>query len=416
MRTLVVHAATGYGLATVAAAAATGTFDPADRRVLVLSNDSAVPETAYGVDDVAGIGPLLAAFDDIYSYNAAVAPLHPTVWQPQADELPLWERALRALWSLEGDLHLVLAGIWGSPAVVLSQIFADATIDVYADGLTGYGPTRRSLPLPVSTRVQRLLHPDLLPGVTPLLLREYGVESVPLPTASLTEVLATVAAAAGPAGVATGAGRVAVLVAQDPAALGPLSAHEKRRLHLDMVEGAVAAGHTELVLKAHPSGPAGVTGPLVARAAELGARLRVRDSPELVETWYAAGEVDLAVGCCSTALATARWYDVPTARVGTELLLERLEPYETGLRLPAAVVTASVPPLAVLPGTPDPPPPVPLDALVTAVGYLMQPSRNPDLHGPAAQVLVEHGAALRPYLSQQRLTQVGLTGPADSAH
>ena len=411
MRTLVVHAATGSGLATVAAAAAAGAFGPVDRRVLVLSNDAPIPETAYGVDDITGIGPLLARFDDVYSYNAAVAPLHPTVWQPQPEELSLWERALRALWSLEGDLHLVLAGIWVPPALVLSQIFADATIDVYADGLTGYGPTRRSVPLPVSTRLRRLLHPDLLPGATPLLLREYGVEPVPLPPAALTEVLASVAADAGPAGVATGAGRVAVLVAPDRAAFGALSAHEWRRLHLDMVEGAVAAGHTELVLKAHPSGPAGTTGPLVARAAELGARLRVRDRPELVETWYAAGEVDLAVGCCSTALATAQWYGVPTARVGSELMLERLEPYETGLRLPAAVVAAWVPPLAVPPDEPDPPPPVPLDAVVTTIGYLMQPSRNPDLHGPAARALAEHGVALRPYLSQQRLDQVGLHMP-----
>ena len=144
------------------------------------------------------------------------------------------------------------------------------------------------------------------PGSEPLLLREYGVEPVRISTESFAKVIAVVAADAGPTALPPHAGRTAVLLGQYLPDLQLLTRDEERGLHLEMVEGVVAAGYAELVFKAHPGAPAGLTGPLVARAAELGARLQVRESPELVETWYAAGAVDLAVSCFSTALASGR--------------------------------------------------------------------------------------------------------------
>jgi hypothetical protein len=205
-----------------------------------------------------------------------------------------------------------------------------------------------------------------------------------------------------------------VLLGQYLSALGLLSPDEERRLYLQMVEETVAAGYTELVFKSHPGAPAGLTAPLAARAAELGAQLRVRESPELVETWYAAGAVDLVVGCFSTALATAGLYGVPAARVGTELMLERLTPYENSNRIPATVVAAAIPPLTALGTTNPPKPELPLDQLVKTVGYLMQPSRSPDLRAEAADLLQRRPDELRPYVKQLRLTQLDLPGRQES--
>ena len=413
MRTLVAYASTAFGLATLSAAVADRAFAPADRRVLVLSNNAVVPETAYGVADVAGTGPLIEAFDDVYSYNDAVAPWHPSLWQPRGADLPIWERGLRSLWSLEGDLHLVVEGLPVLPAVALCSVFPDATIDVYADGLLSYGPSRKSLPRQIGVRVERLLHLDLVPGVEPLLLREYGVEPVRISTESFAKVIAVVAADAGPTALPPHAGRTAVLLGQYLPDLQLLTRDEERGLHLEMVEGVVAAGYSELVFKAHPGAPAGLTGPLVARAAELGARLQVRESPELVETWYAAGAVDLAVSCFSTALATAGLFGVPTARVGTELLLERLNPYPNSNRMPATVIAATVPPLSQRAGGPVPTAArgdVTVRQLVTTVGYIMQPTRNPDLRGPAAELLEQQFDDLQPYVRRLRLTKLKLPG------
>ena len=346
MRTQVFVASTAFGLATLAAAMEDEMFPDAARRVLVLSNNAAIPETAYGVADVAGTGPLIEAFDDVYSYNDAVAPQHPSIWQPRPADLPIWERSLRLLWALEGDLHLVVESIQVCPVLALCQTFADASIDVYADGLMSYGPTRNSLPPRVGMRVERLLHPDLVPGVRPLLLREFDVTPVVISTESFHKVVATIGAESGPVRSAASGAPTAVLLGQYLSALQLMTDDEERHLHLQMVEGAVAAGFTELVFKAHPGAPAGLTAPLVRRARELGARLTVREAPELVETWYASGEVDLVVGCFSTALATAALYGVPAARLGTELLLERLNPYENSNRnQPAPIPRMSSPPL-----------------------------------------------------------------------
>jgi hypothetical protein len=412
MRTQVFFASTAFGLATLAAATEDGMFPDAARRVLVLSNNAVIPETAYGVADVAGIAPLIEAFDDVYSYNEAVAPQHPSVWQLQVVDLPIWERSLRSLWALEGDLHLVVESIQLRQVLTLCQTFADAVIDVYADGLMSYGPTRIKLPAQVGMRVERLLHLDLVPKVRPLLLREYGVRPSLISTESFQKVVAGIGAAAGPSGLVGSGAPTVVLLGQHLSALQLMTVEEERHIHLAMVEGAAAAGFDELIFKAHPGAPAGLTGPLVRRAGELGARLTVLDAPELVETWYAAGEVDLVVGCFSTALATAGLYGVPTARVGTELPLERLNPYETGNRMAASVIAASVPPLeslsagaAVRSGTA---PALTTAQVVNTVGYLMQPTRNGDLRDAAVQLLEQRFEELRPYVRLNRLTQLHL--------
>ena len=414
MRTQVFFASTAFGLATLAAAMEDEMFPDAARRVLVLSNNAAIPETAYGVADVAGTGPLIEAFDDVYSYNDAVAPQHPSIWQPRPADLPIWERSLRLLWALEGDLHLVVESIQVCPVLALCQTFADASIDVYADGLMSYGPTRNALPPQVGMRVERLLHPDLVPGVRPLLLREFGVTPVVISTESFHKVVATIGAESGPVRSAASGAPTAVLLGQYLSALQLMTDDEERHLHLQMVEGAVAAGFTELVFKAHPAAPAGLTAPLVRRAGELGARLTVSEAPELVETWYAAGEVDLVVGCFSTALATAALYGVPAARLGTELLLERLNPYENSNRIPAAVIAETVPPLGGASGAAErgqgASRPLSTEQVVNTVGYMMQPTRNPDLRSAAVKLLAQRSADLQPYVRRYRLNMLNLPG------
>jgi hypothetical protein len=140
----------------------------------------------------------------------------------------------------------------------------------------------------------------------------------------------------------------------------------------------------------------------------------VRETPELVETWYASGEVDLVVGCFSTALATAALYGVPAARLGTELLLERLNPYENSNRIPAAVIAATVPPLGAAPAAADRGPgrsqSLTTEQVVKTVGYIMQPTRNPDLRNAAVKLLDQRFADLRPYVRRHRLALLGLPG------
>jgi hypothetical protein len=403
-------ASTAFGLLTLSAALADGCWPAPERRLLVISTNALVPETAPALADTPGLSTLLEAFDQVVDYNEAIAPHHPSVWRPRAGDLPVLERYLRLRWGLgEDDLRLVVESIQVAPALTLCQVFADAPVDVYADGLMSYGPTRSRLPTLVGARIERLLHLDLVPGLRPVLLRELDVPATVISTEAFRDAVRRVGAAAGPPPDPSGDGRVAVVLGQYLAELGVLSVDEELELHTQMVEHCLDAGFQTVVFKPHPSALSQQVGPLVQAAARRGARLVVRDQPSLVETWFGREPVHLVLGCFSTGLLTASLFGVPTARVGTELLLERLRPYENSNRIPVTLVHACVPPMASDGGLTTAPT-VGLSELVETVSYCMQPEQYPELRTVAQQVLNAHGDELRPYLKRRRLTHLALPG------
>lgn len=410
MTTQVVLATTAFGLATVVAALEDGALADADRRILLVSNNAAIPELGPDLTEVAGMAGLLARFDAVHSFNAAVAPQHPSLWRPRPVDLPLLERLLRREWGLEDDLHLVVESIWVSPALALCQIFAEARIDVYGEGLMSYGPTRNAIPGLVACRVERLLHLDLVPGLPPVLLSEFGVPPVLIATEAFRKTMATLEPTSSPVG-ATPERPVAILLGQYLAPLGILTAEEERNLHLGFVRAAVAAGSDRLVFKPHPSAPLLLGQPLVAEARRLGAELVVHDPPELVEPWFRSGGVGLVVGCFSTALATAAaCYDIETRRVGTRLLLRRLRPYANSNRVPVAIIHATTRAASTTDAATAARRP-PLAELVRTVSYCMQPARYPGLRPEAERVLADYSKQLRPYVPGRRLAELDLPLP-----
>jgi hypothetical protein len=308
-----------------------------------------------------------------------------------------------------------------APALSFAQIFLGAPITVYADGLMSYGPTRNKLGLLVDSRIDRLLHLDLVPGLEPLLLTEFGVPSQVVPGAEFTKVLAEVADAAGDAGgdaLDELPQNAALLLGQYLSALGILSAGEEEQLHLSMVRGAVALGHTKIVFKPHPTAPAHWTEPLTAEAAALGAELTVLHTPVPAEVVYQRARPALVAGCFSTALLTASvLYGIPVARTGTRLLLDRLVPYQNSNRVPVTIVHATLPDLADAAAVRAWSPPSPeqvaaeLTPLLHTVGYCMQSQAHPELRDAAVTWLARNlTAETWPYFKRRRLTSLGLPG------
>ena len=169
--------------------------------------------------------------------------------------------------------------------------------------------------------------------------------------------------------------------------------------------------HTSVVFKPHPSAPNSQLARLddVARARDV--RLTVADERELAEAWFEHGGVELVVGCFSTALLTAsNLYGLPVARLGTELMLERLAPFQNSNRIPVTLVDALVPDLAPqqrqLPCFDG----ADVTALIVSVGYAMQPvglaSRRPE----AVAFLADHYEGNSRYFKRRRLTRLGLPG------
>ncbi|MEW2067398.1 hypothetical protein [Streptomyces sp. NPDC007346] len=390
MTARILHASTPSAVTMLAAMADAGCFAEAGRRILLLSRtDGPAPETVPDPAESAGFARLRTRFDEVVSWNDAIFPFHPDGWLPRADDVPLWERHFRRAWGLgDEEVELVVESPHAGPAQSLTRIFAGVPIDVYADGPACYGPTGGRVPPLTGTRVRRLFHPDLVPGLRPLLLGEYGVEARAVPSAALLKVVAELADV--PVELPE-AEAPALLLGQRLAAPGLLSPAEAAEVRLDMVRGAVALGHTRLVFAPDPdgvvgggavpggaveggavpggaveggaveggavpgrSGGGGVVGgrsegdvaAMAAEAARLGAELTVLDASVPVAAGVLLHRLRpaLVVGCSSAALFTAAGpHGLPVATVGTGLLLERLAPYENAERVPATIADALLP-------------------------------------------------------------------------
>ncbi|MFD9009986.1 polysialyltransferase family glycosyltransferase [Streptomyces sp. NPDC059558] len=430
MPTQIFLASTLYGAATLAAGIDAGRFPPAGRRILLTSNHAVTAEVTPGIADMPGFGALRSRFDEVLDWNRVIEPQHPSTWAPRAEDVPIWERQLRALWNLGEDrVELIVESLQVPPAQTLCRLFPGAAVDVYADGLMSYGPTRFRLDPQLGMRVRRVLHLDLVPGLEPLLLTEFGVRVELVPTEPFLKVLAELAeatedteAAEGAAATAGGAGGPteppALLLGQYLSALDLMSPAEEEELHVSMVRGAHALGHRELVFKPHPGAPAAYCRRAQEEAERLGARLTVIAAPVLAETLYQRLRPALVVGCFSTGLLTAATlYGLPVARTGTDAVLAALTPYPNSNRVPLALVDALLPDLAdaeaVRTWTPPTPEQVRAEpaALLTTVGFTMQPQILAARRPAAEAYLAGHLTARTwRYFTRRRLTSLGLPG------
>ncbi|CAM5557592.1 hypothetical protein SAVIM338S_04580 [Streptomyces avidinii] len=412
--TQVFLASTLYGAATLAAALDADAFPPAGRRILLTSNHSVTAEITPGLTAMPGFAALRTRFDEVLDWNAVIAPQHPGAWAPRTEDVPLWERQLRGSWGLGADrVELIVESLQVPPAQSLCRLFPGAAIEVYADGLMSYGPTRFRLDPELGTRVRRVLHLDLVPGLEPLLLSEFGVRAEVVPADAFRKVVAGLEVPEHPpVGEAP-----ALLLGQYLSALGLLPAAEEEELHGAMVRGAHALGHRELVFKPHPSAPAAYSRRAEEEAGRLGVRLTVLDAPVLAETLYERLRPALVVGCFSTGLLTAATlYGLPVARTGTEAVLARLTPYQNSNRIPLALADALLPDLADAAAVRSRARPAGADladlaGLLTAVGFTMQPRILAARRAEAERWLAGSLAPRnRRYFTRRRLTALGLPG------
>lgn len=79
-KTQIFQVSTLYGAATLAAALDAGLFGPRHeaRRILLVSNNAAIPETALRLDEMHGYERIAGRFDSVVSWNEAISPQHPS--------------------------------------------------------------------------------------------------------------------------------------------------------------------------------------------------------------------------------------------------------------------------------------------------------------------------------------------------
>ena len=409
------EASASYQVMVLAAALDSGAFPPADRRILLTSVNSAVPEVAPRIEDDPAMAPLLARFDTVASYNDLIAPLHPKGFRPRADETPLFLRSFRRDLGIPDDhvVELALESIHVPPARTLLNVFGESPVAVYAEGLMSYGPTRDPLGARLWARIDRVLHLDLVAGLTPVLLSEHGVPAEVVDAAAFRAVVAELG------GAVPAAARIepyALVLGQYLAPLGLLSAERETALYGDLVEAAAHAGFAEVRFKPHPSAPATHGAALRQRANALGVRLVIEDDPIPAEALYERDPPGLVLGCFSTGLITAaRYWGIPVACAGTREVLSALPRFEDSNRIPLVIVDLLVPHVVHGPEGAhiepvEPPGAAELDRVVRTVSYAMQWRAHARNRDGAAAHLADRGDRVHDYLPRERLRELMLPG------
>jgi hypothetical protein len=389
------------------------TFAPiqVSERILLTSNNAQVLEQVTPLTEVRGVTPLLERFDRVISLNELVTPRHPSSWAPPEQDLPMLQRLIRREWDLgDEEVELVLESPQVNPAIALGRIFCDALIRVHADGLMTYGPTRNRLPLSLGQRMTSLHYLPLVERLQPRLLSEYHIVPQPLELSAFSAVVEELANELKPelSSLLDGirGDSTAFAVGQYLSSLGLIETSEEEGLHRSMVGAAARAGCTTLVFKPHPAAPVAPGGALDAEAKAQGIELRIIDSPIIAEVILHHLRPCLVIGVFSTALATARSaYEIETVTVGTELLLERITPYQNSNRIPLTIMDWLSDKERSEPAEQE------LQALVDAVAYCMQPEIAQSLR-PVAESYLEADSAARSlkYFKRRRLMKLDLPG------
>ena len=404
--TTLVLASTLYGAATAVAALDMGMAQSSDGpRVLVVANNAPAAEVVPSVHEVAGFAAIQDAFDHVVSLNRFIEPFNPSSWQQGRVNSPIWERVLRSEWHLgDGPLHLVLESIQVRPAQTLLEIFADASVSVYADGLMSYGPTRRRISLGDGSRIEELWYPDLVPGLSPLLLSEHGVRRRPIPVNAVRARLVSIPHD-NEATIERVRGSSVLVVAQYLSSLGLMTQAEESGLYRDMVREAARLGADTVVFKPHPGDISLSTSELEAAATSVGVELVVIESRAPVESVVPDLAPTHVVGCFSTALITCHaMFGVEPVSVGARTMLTRLRPYPNSNRVPLVIVDQLAAVDAERANDVDE-----LSQKLRAVAYMMQPWLLPEL-AESTRSLLESGGLPEAYLDTERLTELDLPG------
>lgn len=389
-------------------------FEKPNERVLLTSTASLVLESAPRLSELPELTPLLDRFDRVEEITDLISPFHPHSWSPREIELPIWERMLRDRLHLEDDsVELVLESPQANPAMALARIFHDAHLRVHSDGLMTYSPTRKFLPLTMGQRVTSLHYLPLVEKTSPRLLSEFEITPYPISREAFTKIVELVKEGSSfelPSQLkSVDRNTTAIAFGQYLASLELISEDEEHELHKSFISEAKKRNLSTVIFKPHPASPPDWVASLKEFAQKNGMNLIVYSSPIIAEVLVSEIKPALTIGCFSTALATSRAiYNIPSLAVGTEMLLDRLTPYQNSNRIPVTISDA------LFDGSPTAltnERATEVQMLFDTVAYAMQPKVAAHLRPVALDFLSKRSApATMKYFKKKRLTALDLPG------
>ncbi|THE08562.1 hypothetical protein E1I21_02655 [Microbacterium oleivorans] len=396
-----------YGLMTAVAAMDAGAVPASTSgRILVAVNAAIIPEAGDGIVDAPHLASLRSRFDRVVDLNELLAPERPPHWRVTTGQAPVLQRLLRQAWEIgDGEVELFLQSPQVAPSRVFIDVFTGAPVSVVGDGLMTYSPIRNRWPHTVAGRVVGVVYADTVPGVEPLLFA--GTDRLPVPPEALRTVIDEVADATDDPDIdaLTTLECPALILGQYLSALKLITPDEELQMQCEMIDRALEWSPGSIVFKPHPSAAPALIDDLAAHAATRGVAFAVFRGGTPAEVLALRLPFVGAVAGFSTALPTLQALTgLPIAAVGTELLLQRLRPYENGNRIPVTIIDALTRPDSPYQGER-------MQHLVDAVGYAMQPVIAAHLRPRAEEFLAVASAEERHrYFAHTRLSSLGLHG------
>ncbi|SEP58827.1 hypothetical protein [Microlunatus flavus] len=335
-------ATTPHEVLVMAAALRGGHLDAAASCVLVLGTGDA-SDAARRTADQLGLAERVVALDDLVATSGRLE---------------------------EGPVELVVGTASVEAGRALARRLVELSVTLVAVGADAYGPTPDGVRGRFARLTHRVLHLDLVPGVTPLLLAERRVPAVAV---ALPDHRAAASALPAPGPVSN---PTTLVIGRTSAWADALDAERRTALLVAMVQRCAEAGHSRIVLLAEPGLRPRARRELEKAAKQVRADLTVVDDLGPVEAWLETGAVRLVVGSAAPELLVARdVYGLRVAQLDSDVVLKRLAPFSHPGRTAAALVEATVPDLRSWTRAPEgePPAAVDLGATMTAVAYAMAP-------------------------------------------
>lgn len=303
-------------------------------KTLLLSDNTKRPEAWSALREGVRQNPgWVKDFVKVIDYNELIYPAHPARIQYD-DKDPERHAFLKKLIGEEHFARVLVESIQVSPGLFLAQLYGEAAIDVFADGLMVYSPTRTDLPQETLERIDRVFYVDFLEGIAPFLLTEASPNYTIIPRDILKKEYAKASRAK------RGGKKNIVIIGQYLSDIGVCGQREELGYYEDILDREYDryGDKYNYVFRAHPAAIASHVREMKEYAKKKGLRLFIDTDLYPAECLYDAENTYRVASVFSTSLfSLAYLYGCEGESYFADRIYERLKPLENSNHVPAAL-------------------------------------------------------------------------------
>ncbi len=338
MSSIVVMASSIYGLCT-ANFIISNYYQNIDNKILIVYDFTKTSEAGRKLIKYINANANKFAFTKIIYLNDVIAPYHPVQLNIK-DFSNITKSIFYSVIGIDFCDEMLVESIQVSPAQVMVQLFGSAKINIYADGVMCYSPTRVDLPQSILSRINNVYYIDLITDVKPLLLLEAHPTYIPIDANSLKPVFKSLENKI----TKSNQKKNVLIIGQYLADLNLVSHEEEIEYYYSMLLKAYDEYHDSVnyIFRMHPSCIQNYKYALRAKAMEDGISVSFDEDYMPVECRYNSDNLEKVYGVFSTSLFTLS--KLTTAKIQSmhcEDFYEKLTPWFNSNRVPVVLSAIS---------------------------------------------------------------------------